>query len=112
MPYTSGGSLELIPATNFRVDRTVLAVLLSNQMVKNPILVLAGTRQEYLDYIKSQGASDPIDPRWASGLSPFDTGGHYFSKIVAVGTFWDRADAKMVYAMAQARTEKENTKMQ
>ena len=51
-----------------------------------PICVLAGNYKQYCDYIKEQGATNPLDKRWVDGMSANCLGIH-FQSIIEIGTF-------------------------
>lgn len=73
---------------------------MSDETYKNyPICVLAGSYQEYLDYVVSQGA-DAYDRRWFHGTDTMC--GRHFSRIVTVGTFFKIKNAQAILSYCKA----------
>ena len=66
----------------------------------NKIIVLAGNREQFEDYLNKNGLTDSeaiyaFEPNRILGIEA--------SKIEVVGTFWDRKDADKLYNLAWSR---------
>lgn len=68
-----------------------------------PTIVLAGDYSQFLDFIRSHGASGPRDRNFVFGDRVEKMMGVEASKVVTTGTFWKRKDARHLEDMAASR---------
>jgi len=64
------------------------------------IIVLAGSRQQFKDYLARNGLTDS---QAVYGYEENILRGFEAEKVEAVGTFWERDDAVDLYEIAQSR---------
>jgi hypothetical protein len=71
--------------------------------MKNQIIVLAGSRQQFEDYLDKNGLTDSeavygYDARSVYGIKA--------SRVEVIGTFWERNDASKLKELADSRVIK------
>jgi hypothetical protein len=69
-------------------------------MKNKRIIVLAGTRQQFENYLAENGLTDS---EAVYGYEPERIYGITASKVEVVGTFWERKDAGKLYELANSR---------